>query len=84
MARMKRNIGDQVSGRIGNVVFYSLNGVNYLRAAPNRKKDSKSPQKLLHRQHFADASYLWSQLKKTNVIPIWNLTAERVNGYLIL
>ena len=81
MARMKRNIGDLVSGRIGNVVFYTRNGVNYVRAAPDRKKDSWSPQQLLHRQRFGKASYLWSQLKKTKVAPIWNLAAERMNGY---
>ncbi len=81
MARMKRNIGDLVSGRIGNVVFYTRNGVNYVRAAPDRKKDSWSPQQLLHRQRFSKASYLWSQLKKTKVAPIWNLAAERMNGY---
>ncbi len=38
MARMKRNIGDLVSGRIGNVVFYERFGVNYVCAAPQRKK----------------------------------------------
>jgi hypothetical protein len=78
---MKRNIGDLVSGRIGNVVFYTRNGVNYVRAAPDRKKDSWSPQQLLHRQRFSKASFLWSQLKKTKVAPIWNLAAERMNGY---
>ena len=81
MAKMKRNIGDLVSGRIGNVVFYTRNGVNYVRAAPDRKKDSWSPQQLLHRQRFSKASYLWSQLKKTKVAPIWNLSDERMNGY---
>ena len=78
---MKRNIGDLVSGRIGNVVFYTRNGVNYVRAAPDRKKDSWSPQQELHRQRFSKASYLWSQLKKTKVAPIWNLAGERMNGY---
>ena len=81
MARMKRNIGDLVSGRIGNVVFYTRNGVNYVRAAPDRKKDSWSPQQELHRQRFSKASYLWQQLKKSSVGPIWNLAAERMNGY---
>jgi hypothetical protein len=81
MAKMKRNIGELVSGRIGNVVFYTRNGVNYVRAVPDRKKDSWSPQQMLHRQRFSKASFLWSQLKKTKVAPIWNLAAERMNGY---
>src|SRR5664279_4440864 len=81
MAKMKRPIGDLVSGKLGNLVFYQLNGVNYVRSAPVRKKDSWSPQQMLHRQRFSKASYLWSQLKKTKVAPIWNLAAERMNGY---
>ena len=81
MARMKRNIGDLVSGRIANVVFYTRNGVNYVRAAPDRKKGSWSPQQMLHRQRFSKASYLWQQLKKSSVGPIWNLATEHANGY---
>jgi len=52
-----------------------------VRAAPERKKDSWSPQQLLHRQRFSKASYLWSQLKKSSVAPIWNLATEHANGY---
>jgi len=55
--------------------------VNYVRAAPDRKKNSWSPQQELHRQRFSKASYLWSQLKKSTVAPIWNLASERMNGY---
>jgi len=32
MAKMKRNIGDLVSGWIGNLVFYTQKGVNYMGA----------------------------------------------------
>ena len=39
MAKMKRPIGDLVSGKIGNVVFVNMNGKSYVRAAPQRKKD---------------------------------------------
>jgi len=59
------------------------NGVNYVRAAPDRKKDSWSPQQLLHRQRFSKASYLWQQLKKSSVGPIWNLATEHANGYAL-
>lgn len=40
MAKMKRPIGDVVSGKVENVVFVNLNGKSYVRAAPRRKKDS--------------------------------------------
>ena len=81
MAKMKRPVGDLVSGKLGNLVFYRLNGMSYVRSAPVRKKNSWTPQQLLHRQRFARASYLWSELKKTNVATIWNLAAVNMTGY---
>ena len=81
MAKMKRPVGDLVSGKLGNLVFYRLNGMSYVRSAPVRKKNSWTPQQLLHRQRFASAAYLWSQLKETNVASIWNLAAVNMTGY---
>lgn len=81
MAKMKRNIGDLVSGKIGNVVFFQLNGESYARAAPVRKKDSWTPGQLMHRQRFGIVSKLWKQLKSSQVTPIWSLGAEKMNGY---
>lgn len=81
MAKMKRNIGDLVSGKIGKVVFFQLNGESYARAAPVRKKDSWTPEQLLHRQRFSMVSNLWKQFKAAKLTPIWNLGAEKMNGY---
>jgi len=81
MAKMKRNIGELVSGKIGNVVFFELNGESYARAAPVRKKNSWTAEQLLHRQRFALVSNLWKQFKAAKLTPIWTLGAEKMNGY---
>ena len=81
MAKMKRNIGDLVSGKIGNVVFVQLNGKSYVRAAPQRKKDSWTQEQLLYRQRISKASELWRALRSEQVSKIWNGAAELMNGY---
>lgn len=81
MAKMKRNIGDLVSGKVGNVVFYQLNGKSYVRSAPIRKKDSWTEQQQLYRQRISMASGLWRALRSEQVSKIWNSAAEQMNGY---
>ena len=81
MAKMKRNIGELVSGKIGNVVFFQLNGKSYVRAAPVRKKGSWTEQQQLYRQRISKASGLWRALRSEQVSKIWNGAAEQMNGY---
>lgn len=80
MARMKRNVGEQVSGKIGNVVFYQRYGKSYVRAAP-KKRESYTQEQLLYRQRLQKASALWRSLKSDEISRIWNLAAEGMNGY---
>jgi len=81
MARMKRNIGELVSGKIGNVVFYQLNDKSYVRAAPVRKKKSWTDEQQLYRQRISKASGYWRALRSEQVSKIWNSAAEQMNGY---
>lgn len=81
MARMKRNVGEQVSGKIGNVVFYQRYGKSYVRAAPTKKRESYTEEQLLYRQRMSKASALWRSLKSEETSRIWNTAAEMMNGY---
>lgn len=81
MAKMKRNIGDMVSGKIGNVVFFQLYGKSYVRAAPKRKKNSWTEDQQLYRQRISKASKLWRALRSEQVSKIWNDAAQQMNGY---
>jgi hypothetical protein len=81
MAKMKRPIGDMVSGKVGNVVFFVWDGESYVRAAPERKKTEWTPDQQLHRQRFSQASKLWREVKSAQVQQIWNLGAKKMNGY---
>jgi len=81
MAKMKRPIGDMVSGKVGNAVFFVLDGESYVRAAPQRKKTGWTPDQQLHRQRFSKASQLWREVKPAQVHQIWHLGAKKMNGY---
>ena len=45
MAKMKRNIGDSVSGKIGNVVFVQMGGNSYVISAPFGRKTTGQSNK---------------------------------------
>jgi hypothetical protein len=81
MAKMKRYLGELVSGRIGNAVFFTLNGKSYVRAAPVRKKNSWTSDQKLQRQRISKASSYWRALRSEQVSKIWNSAAQEMNGY---
>jgi len=83
MAKMKRPIGDMVSGRIGNVVFFRHNDEAFVKAAPERKKNSWTPDQQLHRQRFSAGCKLWREVKSAQVTDIWNLGSQKMNGYAL-
>lgn len=80
MAKMKQNPGEQVSGRLLNVVFYQRYGKSYVRAAP-KKRESYTEEQVLYRQRLSKASALWRSLKSEETSKIWNSAAELMNGY---
>lgn len=81
MARMKRNIGDQVSGKLLNVVFYQRYGKSYVRAAPTKKRESWTEEQVMYRQRISKAGALWRSLKSEETSKIWNSAAQLMNGY---
>ena len=83
MAKMKRPVGDLVSGKIGNVVFFTRNDSSFVRAAPQRKKIEWTPEQQLHRQRISQAAGLWRKLKNGMVPQIWNLGSQQMNGYAL-
>jgi len=81
MARIRRNIGELVSGKIGKVVFVQMRGKSYVRAAPDRTKSNWSEAQVLYRKRLSAISSLWRTLNCQNMNEIWNLAAQEMNGY---
>lgn len=83
MARVKKHLGDNVSGKVGNVVFFQLNGESYVRAVQKRNNESWTPAQQQHRQRFSQASHLWRQIKYSQIPEIWNRGSQKMNGYAL-
>ncbi len=50
MARLKTNILDGGSGRLGNIILYDWKGISCMRTFPSRYRDKKSEAQLKQRQ----------------------------------
>jgi len=82
MARVIGGIGGRVSGKVGPVVYVNFNGRNYVRIAPKeRKKNSWSPKQVTYRKKFSKVCNFWSGTVPTKIKQIWDLDAERMNGF---
>lgn len=81
MAKLNKDIGQNVSGKLGKAVFYKLRGNTYVRLAPVRDKDSWTPAQENHRQRFREVVSLWRKVKYPEVSLIWNQASEAMNGY---
>lgn len=81
MAKVRSNVGENVSGKVGKFVFYTLRGKEYVRLAQVREKDSWTPTQELHRSRFRQVVNLWKQVRDSNVPQIWNQASEAMNGY---
>ncbi|HLN74086.1 MAG TPA: hypothetical protein VK205_12380, partial [Prolixibacteraceae bacterium] len=75
--------GEMVNGKVGNVVFYQLNGETFVKTAQQRTSNSWTEAQQLHRKRFKEASGLWRKIKYSQIPGIWNLGAQKMNGYAL-
>ncbi|HET6558744.1 MAG TPA: hypothetical protein VFG54_15605 [Prolixibacteraceae bacterium] len=83
MARVKRYLGDMVNGKVGNVVFFQLNGETFVKGVQKRESDSWTPAQQLHRKRIGQVSGLWRKIKYSQIPGIWNRANQKMNGYAL-
>lgn len=82
MAKVKGGTDGSISGMIGQVVFFKLNGKSYARKAPvDRAKNSWSDGQVLYRKKVSKLAAFWKQSTPVIVRQIWHLAAEQMTGY---
>lgn len=59
---MARNTGPLQSGKLGNIIFYTVRGRQYVRVVPTKVRNPKTAQQQAHRNAFAEISRLSSDL----------------------
>ena len=74
---MGKVIAGQISGAVGNMVFYSYNDMEYVRMNPGkRSKSSWSERQLLNRKRFSALAAFWRQFRYSPVKLIWQTAAN--------
>lgn len=73
----------QLSGRMGDFIFYVRNGTQCMRSMPKKVKNTNSKAQNTRRNQFASASSFASSLLQVLVHPYWNAIAkkEKRTGY---
>jgi hypothetical protein len=69
--------GSNIAGGVGNLVFFSYNGNNYVRTAPRkRSKNSWSEHQVQNRKRFSALSAFWRQFRFGPIKQIWQVAEE--------
>lgn len=53
MAKLKSILSKEISGRIGDLIFYQRYGTDCIRSMPSSYRDKKSEKQILHRNRFS-------------------------------
>ena len=81
MARMTSFLLGDISGRIGDKVYYRRNGKTFVRSLTQKKQAQQTPAQQLQRERFT-RMLRFCQKFKYSVIPlIWNDLAKRSSGF---
>ncbi len=79
---MGKIIGSNIVGGVGNLVFYSYNGNNYVRIAPGkRSKKSWTEKQRQNWKRFRALTDFWMQFSGTMVEQIWSVAEEGKRGH---
>ena len=82
MAKIGGGSNGSISGMIGPVVFFKLNGKLYARKAPVRRaKNSWSNNQVLYRKKVSKLAAFWKLSIPVPTRQVWNLAAEAMTGY---
>ena len=74
---MGKVIGSNIAGAVGNLIFYSYNGNNYVRMGiGKRSKKSWSEKQVRNRQRFRALNEFWMKFSGTLVEEIWRVAEE--------
>ena len=74
-----------IRGRLGNAVFYRVNGRTYVRSLPLKYRDARTPIQQFNRQRLMVAVRFYQRMKDTFLRGVWQVAARRTsrNGYCL-
>jgi hypothetical protein len=69
-----------LKGKVGKVVYSEWKGIEIVKSAPQRSKNSWSERQIMHRERFKIISEYCGKYKYTLIPQIWNLAADNGHG----
>lgn len=81
MAKVKDIFGTGISGKVGKVVFFQLNGQTFARALPRRRTQPGTPAQELNRRRFREMQKFSQQFKFVLIPQVWNLASKTLSGH---
>lgn len=82
MGKIANVTNGAISGKVGPVVYYEMNGKAYVRGAMMpRAKESWSTEQVGVRKKVSRVAAIWRQLDKNPVREIWKEAAEQMSAY---
>lgn len=80
MGKFSGILGAHISGKVGEVVYYTIHGKNCVRSLPKKSEVPPSEKQVLQRQRFQAMNNLSNQFKYVIIPQIWAPAAQRMTG----
>ncbi|WP_278718741.1 DUF6266 family protein [Bacteroides caecimuris] len=71
MAHLDNTIFGKLKGKVGKVVYYTVNGVTYIRSQPEKIKNPRTPLQEQQRNRLRDAMIFYKTIHHTPLKTIW-------------
>jgi len=81
MGLIKNGILGGVSGKVGNIIGASWNGIDYIRTKPDHVKNPNTRKQQAQRSKFKGVQELAQMLKYPVIRPCWNHIAVKMSGF---
>lgn len=81
MAKVEDILSNKISGRVGNVVYATVNGQTVVRSLPRTNPDKRTPAQLRNQERFRLIHKFCAPFKRVLIPQIWNAQAKTDNGY---
>lgn len=75
MATIKNGLGENMKGRLGNVVFFSRFGRTYVRSCPMHVQDACTPLQQQQRKRMNDVMTFYKVVRQSGLAGIWREAA---------
>jgi len=81
MAAVREMLGTALTGRLGNLVYYQMNGKTFTRTLPGKRTGEGTPNQVLQRKRFGEMIKFSKKFKYVLIPQIWNQASSTRHGF---